>query len=339
MSKYILGIETSCDETSMAIVDGIKLMAHVTASQIQQHQVFGGVFPELASRLHTEHISLIFQQTLKQAQLKPRDLAAVAVTRGPGLIGALHIGLQAAKTIAAYHHIPLIAVHHHAAHLEAIRFIEPIQYPAVGLIVSGGHTQLVYMPKPFVYELLGQTQDDAVGESYDKVARMLNLGYPGGPIVDQLAQAGQPRYLLPTPKTTQPFDFSFSGLKTAVSQLIRQQTQLGVTIETKDLAYAFQKVIIDTLVEKTIFAAKVKQVKHIVVGGGVSLNQSLRQQLKLVGELAGFAIQFPPAWACTDNGAMIALLGSSLFLNHRLAGLEIGVNPNWSLIDFSQNKL
>jgi N6-L-threonylcarbamoyladenine synthase len=335
MPKYVLGIETSCDETSMAIVDGDHLVAHITASQIQQHQRFGGVFPELASRLHTEQISLIFTETLSQAGLKASDLSAVAVTRGPGLIGALHIGLQAAKTIAAFHQIPLLAVHHHAAHLEAIRFTTPIVYPAIGLIVSGGHTQLVYLPKPLVYELLGQTQDDAVGESYDKVARMLGLGYPGGPIIERLALTGQPHYRLPSPATQAPFDFSFSGLKTAVAQLIRQETNQGQVIQHSDLAYAFQKVIIDTLVDKTIAAAKRYSVQHILVGGGVALNQTLRKQLTAASFAQGMTVAFPLPWACTDNAAMIALLGSSLLAQQRTVGLEIGVDPNWSLSDFN----
>ena len=328
---YILGIETSCDETSVAILQGTKVLSHVTSSQIQQHQSFGGVFPELASRLHTENIGYVLTTALQEAKLNPKDIQAVAVTRGPGLIGALHIGLQAAKVFAALYQIPLIGVHHHAAHLEAARFTQPILYPSLGLIVSGGHTELVLMKGPYQYQLLGQTQDDAVGESYDKVARMMGLGYPGGPLLDRLAQQGRAQYVLPIPKPLGKYDFSFSGLKTAVSTLIQKEQREGRVLNQANLAYAFQTIVIDTILDKCKKAYGDFPVKSLVVGGGVSLNHRLREQAKSLSIGLGVPIIFPPAWACTDNAAMIALLGGEMFRLGIHSPLSIGVDPSWDI--------
>jgi N6-L-threonylcarbamoyladenine synthase len=328
---YILGIETSCDETSVAILQGTKVLSHVTASQIQQHQSFGGVFPELASRLHTENIGYVLTTAIKESKLNPKDIQAVAVTRGPGLIGALHIGLQTAKVFSALHNIPLLGVHHHAAHLEAARFTQPVIYPSLGLIVSGGHTELVLMKGPYQYQLIGQTQDDAVGESYDKVARMMGLGYPGGPLLDQLAQQGKPQYVLPIPKTLGKYDFSFSGLKTAVSTLIQKEQREGRTLNQANLAYAFQTIVMDTIVDKFKLASLDYAVKSMVVGGGVSLNTRLRELGKRLSSNMGIPIIFPPAWACTDNAAMIALLGGEMFRLGQSSPLSIGVDPSWEI--------
>lgn len=332
----ILGIETSCDETSFAVLQGLHVLSHVTSSQIKQHQSFGGVFPELASRLHTENIGYVMMTALKEANLSPQELSAVAVTRGPGLIGALHIGLQAAKLIAGLYELPLIGVHHHAAHLEAGRFTQPILYPALGLIVSGGHTELVYMKAPLHYQLIGQTQDDAVGESYDKVARMMGLGYPGGPLIDQLSQQGQAQYRLPTPKPIGEFDFSYSGLKTAVATLIQKETRLGQPIHQANLAFAFQTIVIDSLVDKVNLALMTYPVKSVVVGGGVSLNQTLRKQFQALSKRKDLPIIFPPAWACTDNAAMIALLGGEMYKAHQISPLQLGVDPSWEIASSSR---
>lgn len=329
--RFVLGIETSCDETSIAMVSGTKVLSHVTASQIKQHEAFGGVFPELASRLHTENIGYVLQTALKQSKLTFNDLSAIAVTRGPGLIGALHIGLQSAKMLAARLNIPLIGVHHHAAHLEAARFIQPILYPALGLIVSGGHTELVYMPGPLQYELIGQTQDDAVGESYDKVARMMGLSYPGGPILDELAQTGTSQYTLPLPKAVGTFDFSYSGLKTAVQNLIHKEQQAKRVIHQHNLAYDFQRLVIQTLIEKLQLALKTYPVKSVIIGGGVSLNRELRKQASILSQQNHIPFIFPPTWACTDNGAMIALLGEEMLNAGMMASLEIGVDPSWEI--------
>lgn len=329
--RYILGIETSCDETSIAIVSGTNVLSHVTASQIKQHEAFGGVFPELASRLHTENIGYVLQTALKESQLSFKDLSGIAVTRGPGLIGALHIGLQSAKMLAARLNIPLMGVHHHAAHLEAARFIQPILYPALGLIVSGGHTELVYMPRPLQYELIGQTQDDAIGESYDKVARMMGLTYPGGPVIDQLAQTGTTQYALPLPKAIGTFDFSYSGLKTAVQSLIQKEQQAKRSINQHNLAFDFQRLVMQTLIDKLQLALKTYQVKSVIIGGGVSLNRELRKQASILSKQTNIPFIFPPTWACTDNGAMIALLGAEMFKAGMVASLDMGVDPSWEI--------
>jgi N6-L-threonylcarbamoyladenine synthase len=332
----MLGIETSCDETSFAILQDTKVLSHVTSSQIKQHQSFGGVFPELASRLHTENIGYVMMTALQEANMDPSQLSAVAVTRGPGLIGALHIGLQAGKLIAGLYDLPLIGVHHHAAHLEAARFTQPILYPALGLIVSGGHTELVYMKTPLHYQLIGQTQDDAIGESYDKVARMIGLGYPGGPLLDQLSQQGQVQYRLPTPKPTGEFDFSYSGLKTAVATLIQKETRLGQPIHHANLAYAFQTIVIDSLIDKLTLALSAYPVASVVVGGGVSLNSSLRKQCQTLSKVKGIPVIFPPAWACTDNAAMIALLGGMMLKVNQISPLHLGVDPSWEIASSSR---
>jgi N6-L-threonylcarbamoyladenine synthase len=327
----ILGIETSCDETSFAILQGLDVLSHVTSSQIQQHQSFGGVFPELASRLHTENIGYVMMTAFKEANIDPSQLNAVAVTRGPGLIGALHIGLQAGKLIAGLYDLPFIGVHHHAAHLEAGRFTQPILYPCLGLIVSGGHTELVYMKAPLHYQLIGQTQDDAVGESYDKVARMMGLGYPGGPLLDHLSQQGQGQYKLPTPKPIGQFDFSYSGLKTAVATLIQKETRLGKPIHQANLAFAFQTIVVDSLVDKVNLALTQYPVASVVIGGGVSLNITLRKQMQALSKIKHIPIIFPPAWACTDNAAMIALLGGVMFNAKQVSPLHLGVDPAWEI--------
>ncbi|MEY3431556.1 MAG: hypothetical protein RIS53_454 [Bacillota bacterium] len=333
---YILGIETSCDETSIAVVSNTKVLSHVTASQIKQHEAFGGVFPELASRLHTENIGYVLQTAIKESNISLKSISAIAVTRGPGLIGALHIGLQTAKVLAASLNIPLIGVHHHAAHLEAARFIQPILYPALGLIVSGGHTELVYMPGPLRYELIGQTQDDAIGESYDKVARMMGLGYPGGPIIDQLAQSGTSQYKLPLPKATGAFDFSYSGLKTAVQSLIQKEHQAKRVINQHNLAFDFQKLVIQTLIDKLQLALKTYPVKSVIIGGGVSLNRELRKQANQLSQQTNIPFIFPPTWACTDNGAMIALLGGEMLKAGMIDSLSLGVDPSWEIQASSQ---
>ena len=332
----VLGIETSCDETSIAVVKETKVLSHVTASQIKRHEVYGGVFPELASRLHTENIGYVLQTALKESKVALEDLSAIAVTRGPGLIGALHIGLQSAKMLAATLNIPLIGVHHHAAHLEAVRFVQPIVYPALGLIVSGGHTELVYLPKPLRYELIGQTQDDAIGESYDKVARMMGLGYPGGPIIDQLAQTGKRQYTLPLPKATGRFDFSYSGLKTAVQNLLQKEQQAKRLINQPNLAFDFQRLVIQTLIDKLQLALQSFPVKSVVFGGGVSLNSELRKQAIILSKQTNLPFMFAPPWACTDNGAMIALLGGEMLKVGMVDSLELGVDPSWEIQASSQ---
>ena len=335
MTKYILGIETSCDETSVAIVkDESQLLANVITSQIATHTQYGGVMPEIASRLHCEQISYVIQTAMKKANLSLEQISAVAVVSGPGLIGALHVGLQAAKAFALVIDKPLIAVHHLAAHIYANQFKEKLQYPCMALVVSGGHTEIVYMKQELHFQVLGSTQDDALGEAYDKVARVLQLGYPGGPIVDRLAKQGKPTYKLPKPKAENEFDVSYSGLKTAVINLVHKLQQKNEPINVEDLCASFQKRAIDMIVEQFLKSLKVYPVKQVVLAGGVAANSYLRQTIQ---EKVGPPVQviLPDLWCCTDNAAMVALLGSILYDRGHFADMSLGANPNWTLEEFS----
>lgn len=336
MSKYILAIETSCDETSIAVLEGKKnLLSNIISSQVKVHKDYGGVMPEIASRLHVEQINIVLDEALKKAKIKLSDIDAVAFTKGPGLIGALHVGLQAAKTLALSLNIPLIEVNHVAAHIYANNFNKDINYPAIALVVSGGHTELVYMKQDLSFEVIGRTVDDAIGEAYDKVARILKLGFPGGPIVDELANKGQPTYQLPKPKTSDELNFSFSGLKTAVLNLVNNSEQKGEKIKVKDLCASFQNNAIEMVIEKTIIAAKKYKVKSILVAGGVAANSLLRESLpKAIAKLdSKIEVSIPPLWACTDNAAMVAILGSRLYDLKKFSSFGVGVDPNWE-IDF-----
>lgn len=339
MNQIILGIETSCDETSVAIYDGKNILSHITHSQIINHQSFGGVLPELASRLHIEYITLVIDKALKEATLTLENIDAFAVTKGPGLIGALHIGILAAKTLAFIYGKPLIAVHHLAAHIEAGNFVKPLQYPYLSLLVSGGHTELIEVNSVTDYVIIGQTRDDAVGESYDKVARMLDIGYPGGPTLDRLATLGTAIYPLPTPLKNEGLDFSYSGLKTHVFHLIESLKEKTKNFKVEDVAASFQKVAIDILFDKALKAFKSKPYHHLVIGGGVSANSYLRKKATELKENLSIDIVIPPLWACTDNGAMIALLGYKLYKQGEFASFNIGADPQWSIENISLNKL
>jgi N6-L-threonylcarbamoyladenine synthase len=335
MDTYILGIESSCDETSVAIVKNKKdLLANIVTSQIKVHAKYGGVMPEIASRLHTEQISFVIQEALKQANVSIQDISAVAVVAGPGLIGALHVGLQAAKTIALLIDKPLIAVHHLAAHIYANQFQDDLAYPSMALVVSGGHTEIVYMEKELDFKILGSTQDDAIGEAYDKVARILGLGYPGGPVVDKLARQGQPTYPLPKPKAERPYDVSYSGLKTALINLVHKLNQKNETIRIEDMCASFQKRAIEMIIEPLLKALKVNPVKQVVLAGGVAANSHLRQTL-LERVDKKIKVSLPALWCCSDNAAMVALLGATLYEKQQFANLSLGANPNWTLEEFS----
>lgn len=309
----ILAIETSCDETAASVVtDGSKVLSNVIVSQMDIHAAFGGVVPEVASRHHVVSIEKVIEQALFEAKCSPKDIDVVAVTKGPGLIGALLVGINAAKSFSYIHNIPLMGVDHLKGHIHAISLTQEMQFPLMTLIVSGGHTELVYMPKQGQYQLLGATQDDAVGEAYDKVARTLELGYPGGPIIDQLAATGQHSYSLPTPQV-QGYNFSFSGIKSAVLNLIHNEKQRGQLIRVPDLCASFQATVVDLLIEKTIHAAREYNVKQVAVVGGVSANKALREAiLKYHDE---FDVVLPDWSYCTDNAAMI---GASAFASIRL---------------------
>ncbi|MDD3383400.1 MAG: tRNA (adenosine(37)-N6)-threonylcarbamoyltransferase complex transferase subunit TsaD [Bacilli bacterium] len=337
MKKLILGIETSCDETSIAIVEGEdKLLSNVVSSQIKIHEKYGGVMPEIASRLHVENINIVLDQALKEANVKLEDISAFAFTRGPGLIGALHVGAQAAKTLALTYNVPLIGVHHIAGHIYANKYIKEISYPCLALVVSGGHTELVYMKKELNFKVIGKTQDDAIGEAYDKVARVLGLTYPGGPQIDRLAKKGKPFYKLPIPHTKNPLDVSYSGLKTSVINIVHNIEQKGEKINVEDMCYAFQLRAIDLIIDKVILALKkYDDIKQVVVAGGVAANSYLREKLPLRVNKFNKQIDVvvPPMWCCTDNAAMITILASKLYEIKKFDDLSIGVDPNWSIED------
>lgn len=327
--SYILAIESSCDEMSVAILkDKRELLCNVVASQIDTHRLYGGVVPEIASRMHVECVSTVLKTALNEAQIDMKEIDAIAVTKGPGLVGSLHVGMQAAKTLALAYHKPLIGVHHIAGHIYANELVEDIEYPCLCLVVSGGHSELVYMKSEFSFEVIGQTLDDAIGEAYDKVGRILHLPYPGGPVIDRLARAGKHTYALPLPLNDESYHFSFSGLKSAIINLCHNATQRGEEIIPEDFARSFQDVALDVLISKTIKAAKDYNVKEIIVAGGVSANSGLREKLTKESPIK---VLFPPMKYCTDNAAMIASAGRIMFENQHFSSLDLSVKPSYDL--------
>ncbi|MBO6285581.1 MAG: tRNA (adenosine(37)-N6)-threonylcarbamoyltransferase complex transferase subunit TsaD [Bacilli bacterium] len=328
----ILAIESSCDETAVAITDDGKLLANVVATQIAVHEKFGGVMPEIASRLHLENITVCLQQALDESKIRLEDLDAIAVTRGPGLIGCLHVGLQAAKTLAMVYDKPLIPVHHLAGHIYANEYIGTLKFPLLCVVVSGGNTELVYMKGHMDFEIIGQTKDDAVGECFDKVARVLGLPYPGGLPIDQHAKLGKHTYNLPHPNAGDgKYDFSYSGLKTAVINLANSLKMKGEAINVDDMARSFQDVAIGMVVDNAMKAAKDYHVAQIVLAGGVSANSYLREQMKQRVEGTGIDLVVPPLWCTTDNAAMIAKVAEHLYERKYFAPLSLGVDPNWKI--------
>ncbi len=313
--SLICAIETSCDETAIAFIkDGNTVLSNVVSSQIDTHRAFGGVMPEVASRLHIEQISLVLKESLAKAKVHMDDVDAIAFTQGPGLIGSLHIGVLASKTLAWYFQKPLVPVHHIAGHIYANAFVTKLKFPLLALVVSGGHTELVYMKEDFDFEVLGTTQDDAVGEAYDKVARVMELGYPGGPAIDALAKQGSTQYVLPRIKTEKPLDFSFSGLKSAVLQLILKEQRGQRELNKANLAYAFQEAVLDELLLKLKKALEIVDVRQVVLAGGVSANSRLRERLtSMMENYPDIALSIPPLWCTTDNAAMIGAAGAVAF--------------------------
>lgn len=326
----VLGIETSCDETSVAVIaDGRQVLSNVISSQMEIHRAFGGVVPEVASRRHVERITQIIEQALWEANVTRDQLTAIAVTQGPGLVGALLVGVAAAKALAYALNIPLIPVHHIAGHIYANHLVTPLQFPLVALVVSGGHTELIYMRDHLQFERLGRTRDDAVGEAFDKVARLMDLPYPGGPHIDRLAAQGSPTYELPRAWLEKgSLDFSFSGLKSAVMQLIKREE----TIVQTDLAASFQAAVLDVLVEKTFRAIEQTGVGRLVIAGGVAANSGLRTRLHHRSKQAGVQLCIPPLELCTDNAAMIATVGHFLLQTDKRADLELNAVANLSLL-------
>ncbi|MBP1930044.1 tRNA (adenosine(37)-N6)-threonylcarbamoyltransferase complex transferase subunit TsaD [Ammoniphilus resinae] len=330
---YLLGIETSCDETSVAIIrDGKEILSNIISSQVDIHKRFGGVVPEVASRKHVEDITMITQQALEEAKLGLDDLSGVAVTAGPGLVGALLIGVSAAKTIAYAKGLPLFPVHHIAGHIYANRFVKEMEFPLLCLVVSGGHTELVYMKEHGSFEILGQTRDDAAGEAYDKVARSLSLPYPGGPHIDRLAHEGEATISLPRAwLEAGSYDFSFSGLKSAVLNVLHNAKQRGETIKPEDLAASFQEAVIEVLVEKAFRAVDQYGVKQLLLAGGVAANRGLRERLTARSKKEGVDLVIPPLSLCTDNAAMIAAAGYIQYQKGVFADLDLNANPGLPL--------
>lgn len=336
MSKTILAIETSCDETACAIVRDEKLLSNVVATQIDVHAKYGGVMPEIASRLHAENISIVISEALQKAEVKLEEVDGFAFTRGPGLIGALHVGMQAAKTLAMIYNKPLIPVHHLAGHIYANEFVGELKFPLLAVIVSGGNTELVIMEKDLDFKIIGRTKDDAVGECFDKVARVLGLPYPGGIPIDKLAKEGKHTYKLPSPLHDKSYDFSYSGLKTNVINLVHKIEQNGAKVNVNDMCRSFQDVAIDMIIDKSIRAAKDFGVRQVVLAGGVSANSYLRKRMEEETRKLNLEIIIPPMWCCTDNAAMIAKVGSRLYDEKLFASLDISVDPNWEIEDYDK---
>jgi N6-L-threonylcarbamoyladenine synthase len=326
----IMGIETSCDETAVAIIkNGREITANVVASQIESHKRFGGVVPEIASRHHVEQITIVLEEAMNQAGISFHELDGIAVTEGPGLVGALLIGVNAAKALAFAHNLPLVPVHHIAGHIYANRLVTEMKFPLLALVVSGGHTELVYMKEHGHFEVIGETRDDAAGEAYDKVARTLNMPYPGGPHVDRLAQEGNPTINLPRAWLEEgSYDFSFSGLKSAVINTVHNAEQRGEVIQPEDLAASFQASVIEVLVKKAERAVAEYGVKQLLLAGGVAANKGLRSALKeAFSDKGDIELVIPPLPFCTDNAAMIAAAGSVMFEKGKRAKLSLNANP------------
>lgn len=327
----ILGIESSCDETAASVVkNGTEMLSNVIASQIESHKRFGGVVPEIASRHHVEQITIVLEEALTQAGVTMNDIDAIAVTEGPGLVGALLIGVNAAKTLAFIHNKPLIGVHHIAGHIYANRFETDMTFPLLSLVVSGGHTELVVMHEHGKFEIIGETRDDAAGEAYDKVARTLGLTYPGGVQIDRLAATGEDTFHFPRAMMNETdYDFSFSGLKSSFINTVHNLRQKEMPINEADLAASFQASVVDVLVAKTIRAAKEFNVTQLLLAGGVAANQGLRERLikETAKEIPDVQLIIPPLSLCGDNAAMIAAAGTVLFEKGIYGDLTMNASP------------
>ncbi len=330
MNEFIiLGIETSCDETSVSIVkNGTVEIATVVSSQIDIHKKFGGVVPEVASRLHIECIVDVIEECLKRANMTFNEIDGIAVTYAPGLIGCLLVGVTAASTLSYIFNKPLIPVHHIIGHIYANNLKSRLQFPLIALVVSGGHTELVYMEKDYSFKKIGGTLDDAVGEAYDKVARVINVPYPGGPMVDKLAHMGIDSYDLPLPLDDDSYNFSFSGIKSAVINLVHNEMQRNNKIRKEDLACSFQNRVVNILTKKTFRALKQYDIKNLIVAGGVSANRGLREKLTSLCNDNNINLSMPDIKYCTDNAAMIASAGFYAYQNKIVSDIDLKAKPN-----------
>ena len=329
---YILGIESSCDETSVSIVkNGYEEIQTVTLSQMDTHALYGGVVPEIASRMHVENITIVIEECLKKADMTMDDIDAIAVTYGPGLIGCLLIGTEAATTLSYIYNKPLVPVHHIAGHIYANNLVSKMKFPLIALVISGGHTELVYMEDDYKFKKIGGTLDDAVGECYDKVARVINVPYPGGPLVDKLSYEGKDTYPLPLPLDDDSYNFSFSGIKSAVINLVHNETQRGNIIRKEDIACSFQNRVVEILSKKTMRAIKEYNVKNLIIAGGVSANSGIRDKFTSLCQKEGINLTIPNIKYCTDNAAMIAAAGYFAYKNGIIAGYDLKAKATTSL--------
>lgn len=333
---FILAIESSCDETSAAVVkNGNTQLSNIIASQIRSHKRFGGVVPEIASRHHVEEITFVIDEALKQANMTMAQIDAVAVTQGPGLVGALLVGITAGKALAYAHNKPLIAVNHMAGHIYANQLVTALQYPLLALLISGGHTELVYMSSDDEFQIIGQTRDDAVGEAYDKIGRLLNLDYPGGKVIDQMAFKGEDTYHFPRAMIKEDnFDFSFSGLKSAVINTVHNAKQKGERVNGIDLAASFQASVVDVIVHKTKLALQhYPTAKQLIVSGGVAANQGIRQGLShlIEQQFPNVELHFPPLTLCGDNAAMIGAAAYAKYKKGEFVSFDLNAQPSKEL--------
>ena len=331
-NTYILGIESSCDETSVSIVkNGYEEIATVVLSQMDTHANYGGVVPEIASRMHVESITLVIEECLKKANMRMEDIDALAVTYGPGLIGCLLIGTTVASTLSYIYNKPLIPVHHIAGHIYANNIGKQLKFPLIALVVSGGHTELILMKEDYSFERIGGTLDDAVGEAYDKVARVLDLPYPGGPLVDKLASMGKDTYSLPLPLDDNTYNFSFSGIKSAVINVNHNLKQKGEEIIKENMACSFQNRVVEILTKKTLRALKEYDVHNLIIAGGVAANSGLRKKIKEMCDKNDINLSIPDIKYCTDNACMIASAGYYAYKTNHIAHLDLKAKANIEL--------
>ena len=341
-----LGIETSCDETGASVTDGRDVLSNIVSSSVHLHKKYGGVVPEIASRFHVEYILEVLDKALKSSGKRLKEIKLIAVTNGPGLVGALLTGVSLAKSLSLSLRVPMIGVNHVLSHLYSAFLSdgEKPEFPFIGLVVSGGHTALFYCRDSYKQKLLSQTQDDAVGEAFDKVAKILKLGYPGGPVVEQTAKLSKNRDSVKLPKTflgVDSLDFSFSGIKTAVLYYVRNSEKSTVHSSrsmdkevVNDICYAFQEKVIDELVEKTMREAELHKAKNIVVGGGVAANTRLREKFADAARFSGgVKVYFPQKLYCMDNAAMVGVLGEELYKRGHRSDLYLSAEPNLEVVD------
>jgi N6-L-threonylcarbamoyladenine synthase len=328
----VLGIESSCDETAAAVISNGKMLSNVIASQIAAHSEYGGVVPEIASRKHIEAITLVLKQALNDAHVTLKEIEGIAVTRGPGLIGSLLIGLSTAKALAYALNISFVGVNHIEGHIAATFLAEkPPSFPFIALVVSGGHTNIYQVKNYHNFQLLGQTRDDAAGEAFDKGAKLLNLGYPGGVVIDRIAKSGNPKAVAFPRAMKDSSDFSFSGLKTSLLVMLKKRGRGFSAEELPDIAASYQEAIVDVLVEKTIKATEDNGINRIVVCGGVAANGRLRERFAATTTARNIELFIPPVILCTDNAAMIAAIGEIMLKNGRRDSLDLNAVSRWPI--------